>query len=70
VEIANVCVLGGTGFVGQAFAERLCERGLRVRVVTRGLPRSRSLWVLPTVEVVIRTTRLRSPRSSRAWTRS
>ncbi|MGE5615973.1 MAG: complex I NDUFA9 subunit family protein [Bacillota bacterium] len=53
MEINDVCVLGGTGFVGQSLAEHLCERGARVRVVTRGLPRSRSLWVLPTLEVVI-----------------
>jgi len=43
--------VGGSGFVGRAVAEALCERGLRVRVVTRGATRSRPLWVLPTVEI-------------------
>ena len=43
--------MGGSGFVGRAVAEALCERGVRVRVVTRGATRSRPLWVLPTVEI-------------------
>jgi NADH dehydrogenase len=51
VRIASACLVGGSGFVGRAVAEALCERGVRVRVVTRGATRSRPLWVLPTVEI-------------------
>ena len=51
MRIASACLVGGSGFVGRAVAEALCERGLRVRVVTRGATRSRPLWVLPTVEI-------------------
>lgn len=53
MRVDNVCLLGGTGFVGRATAEHLCERGMRVRVVTRRAIDSRDLWVLPTVEVVV-----------------
>lgn len=53
MRIQSVCMLGGTGFVGRATAEHLCERGLRVRVVTRRRTRSRDLWVLPTLEVAV-----------------
>ena len=53
MPIESVCLLGGTGFVGRAVAEHLYERGLRVRVVTRSVGRSRPLWVVPTVEVVV-----------------
>jgi NADH dehydrogenase len=51
VRIASACLVGGSGFVGRAVAEALCERGVRVRIVTRGAIRSRALWVLPTVEI-------------------
>jgi NADH dehydrogenase len=51
MKIASACLVGGSGFVGRAVAEALCERGLRVRVVSRGATRSRPLWVLPTVEI-------------------
>ena len=51
LRIENVCLLGGTGFVGRATAEHLCERGMRVRVLTRRLAKSRDLWVLPTLEI-------------------
>jgi len=53
VQIESVCILGGTGFVGRATAENLCERGVRVRVVTRREIKSRDLWVLPTVEIAV-----------------
>jgi uncharacterized protein YbjT (DUF2867 family) len=53
VQVENVCVLGGTGFVGRATAEHLYERGMRVRVLTRRFTKSRDLWVLPTVEIAV-----------------
>ena len=53
MRVESVCVLGGTGFVGRATAEHLCERGIRVRVVTRRATRARELWVLPTLEPAV-----------------
>jgi NADH dehydrogenase len=48
----NICLLGGTGFVGHALCARLSERGHRVRVLTRHRERHRDLLVLPTVQVI------------------
>lgn len=48
----KICVLGGTGFVGQHLVSRLASDGHTVRVLTRHRERHRSLLVLPTVEVV------------------
>lgn len=53
MEIASVCILGGTGFVGRAIADHLTNRGVRVRVVTRSEPRAAALRVLPTVEILV-----------------
>ncbi len=52
MDIASVCLLGGTGFVGRAIADQATARGIRVRVLTRSLPRARALTVLPTVELM------------------
>ena len=52
MDIASVCLLGGTGFVGRAIADHATARGIRVRVLTRSLPRARHLTVLPTVELM------------------
>lgn len=48
----RVCILGGTGFVGQHLSARLVKDGHSVRVLTRNRERHRDLLVLPTVEVV------------------
>jgi uncharacterized protein YbjT (DUF2867 family) len=53
VDISSVCIVGGSGFVGQALAEQLAPRGTRVRVLTRSRPRAMPLAVLPTVEIVV-----------------
>ncbi len=53
MDISSVCILGGTGFVGRALAERLSPLGMQVRIVTRSRPRAMPLTVLPTVDVVI-----------------
>jgi len=53
MEIASVCLLGGTGFVGTAIADRASQGGARIRVLTRSLPRARHLTVLPTVELML-----------------
>jgi NADH dehydrogenase len=48
----NICILGGTGFVGRHLAARLVERGLSVRVLTRFRARHYSLVVLPTLDLI------------------
>lgn len=47
----QICVLGGTGFVGDWVVSALAAQGHRVRVLTRHRERHRNLLVLPTVEV-------------------
>lgn len=47
-----VCVLGGTGFVGNHLIARLVRDGHRVRVLTRRRERHRHLQVLHAVELV------------------
>jgi uncharacterized protein YbjT (DUF2867 family) len=47
----NICVLGGTGFVGTELVARLALDGHWVRVPTRNLARAQSLRVLDTVEL-------------------
>lgn len=53
MDISNVCIVGGSGFVGRAIADHLTAREIRVRVITRSLPRAMPVTVLPTVEVVV-----------------
>lgn len=48
----NICVLGGTGFVGKHLVSRLAAEGHQICVITRRRERHRDLLVLPTVEVV------------------
>ena len=49
----NVCVLGGTGFVGTELAERLVRDGHNVLVPTRVLANGDHLRVLPTLQLVV-----------------
>jgi uncharacterized protein YbjT (DUF2867 family) len=53
MDIENVCIIGGSGFVGEAIADEACARGYRVRVLTRSGPRARRLLVLPTAEAMV-----------------
>mgnify|MGYP001117858752 CR=1 FL=1 len=48
----NICVLGGTGFVGKHLISRLAAEGHQVRVLTRHRERHRDLLVLPTVSLI------------------
>lgn len=48
----NVCVLGGTGFVGTELVSQLASAGHWVRVPTRTLSHGQHLSVLPTVQLV------------------
>lgn len=52
MEFNNVCVIGGSGFVGRHIVHLLTARGVRVRVPTRRRERARELILLPTVDVV------------------
>jgi len=49
----NVCVLGGTGFVGTELVTRLVRAGHNVRVPSRRMANGNHLRVLPTAELVI-----------------
>jgi NADH dehydrogenase len=48
----RVCILGGSGFVGQHLAARLCAQGITCRIVTRHPQRHRQLQVNPGLELV------------------
>ncbi|MGH8170710.1 MAG: complex I NDUFA9 subunit family protein [Steroidobacteraceae bacterium] len=48
----NICVFGGTGFVGTELVTRLVRRGHWVRIPTRSPGRGQHLKVLSTVELV------------------
>ncbi|HWI13607.1 MAG TPA: NAD(P)H-binding protein, partial [Burkholderiales bacterium] len=52
MNIENICVLGGSGFIGRHICEALAAKGYRLRVPTRHRERVKHLIVLPTVEVV------------------
>ncbi|HEX6828623.1 MAG TPA: complex I NDUFA9 subunit family protein, partial [Burkholderiales bacterium] len=52
MEFNNVCVIGGSGFVGCHIVHLLTARGACVRVPTRNRERAKELILLPTVEVV------------------
>jgi len=56
----NVCVLGGSGFVGTELVTRLALAGHWVRVPTRNLTRTERLRVLDTVE--LRVANVHEPR--------
>ncbi len=47
----NICMLGGTGFVGTRLATRLSDQGHRVTVLSRDRERHKELRVVPSVEV-------------------
>lgn len=48
----DVCVLGGSGFVGRHVCHQLVARGYSVRVPTRDRERAKGLILLPTADVV------------------
>ena len=51
-RVMNICVLGGTGFVGQQVVEALAKQGHNIKVISRHRERHRDLLVLPTVKIV------------------
>jgi uncharacterized protein YbjT (DUF2867 family) len=52
MELKNICIIGGAGFVGRHVAHLLCAKGLNVTVPTRQRERAKRLILLPTVDVV------------------
>lgn len=48
----KICVLGGSGFVGNALVSELAARGRQVKVLTRRREHAKELILLPTVDVV------------------
>ncbi|MFK7814818.1 MAG: complex I NDUFA9 subunit family protein [Gammaproteobacteria bacterium] len=48
----SVCILGGTGFVGNHLCAELITRGHHIKVLTRQRERHRDLLVLPSLELV------------------
>jgi NADH dehydrogenase len=52
MTLSNVLILGGSGFVGTAIANRLADLGVKVTVPSRRRERQRSLILLPNVDMV------------------
>ena len=52
MKTQNICVLGGSGFVGTQLVSQLAARGLTVKVLSRRREQAKELILLPTVEVV------------------
>ncbi len=48
----NICIIGGTGFVGSHLCAELVKRGHRVKVLTRQREQNRHLLVLPSLQLV------------------
>jgi nucleoside-diphosphate-sugar epimerase len=48
----NVCILGGTGFVGTWLTTRLCQRDARVTLLVRNAERAKHLAVLPNIKFI------------------
>jgi NADH dehydrogenase len=53
MHIRNVCIVGGSGFVGRSVADHLATEGIGVRVITRSRPRAMEITVLPTAELCV-----------------
>ena len=52
MQLKEVCVLGGSGFVGSAVVAKLDAAGYRVKVLTRRSEKAKHLILLPNVQVV------------------
>jgi nucleoside-diphosphate-sugar epimerase len=51
--INTICILGGTGFVGRTLANRLSQKGFKLRILTRNREyHKEELILLPTVDLV------------------
>lgn len=52
MRLKEICVLGGSGFVGSAIVAKLDAAGYVVKVLTRRRDRAKHLFLLPNVQVV------------------
>lgn len=52
MQIKSVCILGGTGFVGEQLVSQLVKKGKSVRLLTRSRDRNKHLLVLPGVDII------------------
>jgi len=52
MELRNILLIGGSGFLGSHVAHRLCARGYNLLIPTRRRERARDLLTLPTADVV------------------
>ncbi len=47
----NICLIGGSGFIGTELAAQLISAGKNIRVLSRDLRKMKSLRVVPTVDI-------------------
>lgn len=52
MKVRKICILGGTGFVGQSLVHQLLSGGYQLRVLARHRERHREFLVLPAVSLV------------------
>jgi len=52
IKYRHICILGGTGFVGQHLISHLTNKGFKIRVISRHRERYRELLLLHDVEMV------------------
>jgi uncharacterized protein YbjT (DUF2867 family) len=52
MQLKEICVLGGSGFVGSAIVAKLATAGYKVNVLTRRRDTAKHLLLLPNVQVV------------------
>jgi uncharacterized protein YbjT (DUF2867 family) len=52
MKIGSVCVIGGSGFLGQHVVHRLAAQEIFVRIPTRRREKAKELILLPTIDVV------------------
>ena len=52
MRFKEICLLGGSGFVGRGLASEMTRRGYRIRVLTRKRERHRELLVFPSLDLV------------------
>ncbi|MDH5485599.1 MAG: complex I NDUFA9 subunit family protein [Gammaproteobacteria bacterium] len=52
MSIKNICILGGSGFVGTHLASQLCGEGKSIRVITRRRDHCNHLMVLPNIDII------------------
>ncbi len=63
--IRQICILGGTGFVGRTLANRLTQKGIKLRILTRNREyHKENLILLPTVDLI--ETDIHEPEALRA----